>query len=398
MASEKQVILKVGRADSVARRHPWIFTGAIDRVLGQPQAGDQVIVRSAEGVALGVGAYSPRSQIQVRLWSFDPEQKIDRDFLANRLAQAFAGRRAQLEQPDGGCRLVNAESDFLPGLIIDRYAGCLVLQISSAGIDRLRPLLIELLPELLPEIRTIYERSDLDVRAKEGLEPRVGKLWGSELPPHSMIREGQNRFIVDVRSGHKTGFYLDQVLSRQALARHAPGREVLNAFSYTGAFAVVALRAGATKVTNVDTSAPALALASENASLNELDLDKLENVEGNVFSVLRGWRAEGRLFDLIVLDPPKFVDSKAHLDRAARGYKDINLLAFQLLRPRGLLLTFSCSGLMPAELFQKIVADAALDARRNVQLIERLGPPADHPLAMSFPEGHYLKGLVCRAE
>lgn len=243
---------------------------------------------------------------------------------------------------------------------------------------------------------TIHERSDADVREKEGLPSRVGLMRGREAPERIRIEESDRCYLVDVREGHKTGFYLDQRLGRDAVARWSAGAEVLNAFSYTGGFSVAALRGGATRVLDVDTSAAALEMAKENVAANGLAAGRYETLEGDVFALLRKFRDSRRSFDVIVLDPPKFVDARAHLDKAARGYKDINLLAFKLLRPGGILLTFSCSGLMPPELFQKIVADAAVDARRDAALIERLSQPADHPVALPFPEGAYLKGLVCR--
>lgn len=400
MAAQAEVVLKPERDDSLRRKHPWIFSGAIDQVLGQPGYGETVAVRAAgrgkaPGEILGQAAYSPASQIKARMWTF-ADEAVDEAFFRGRLATALALRRERLTDPEGGCRLVNAESDLLPGVVVDWYAGVVVIQLLTAGAERWRGVFAGLLRELLPAATCLYERSDAESREKEGLEPRVGLVWGEEPPAELEIVENGCRLGVDVRGGHKTGFYLDQRENRAAVARYAAGREVLNAFSYTGGFGIAALKAGAASVLNIDASAAALELARANAERNGLGEAAFLCQEGNVFSVLRALRAENRRFDLIVLDPPKFVDSRAHLEKASRGYKDINLLACQLLRPDGLLFTFSCSGLMPTDLFQKIVADAALDAGRPAQILERLGPPSDHPTLLAFPEGTYLKGLVCR--
>lgn len=391
-----EILLKAGREDSLARKHPWIFSGAIEKVNGQPGHGDTVEVRvSKSGKFLGRAAYSPSSQIKARMWAFDDEA-IGEAFFRRRLENALALRRDRLAEEGGGCRLVNAESDLLPGLVVDHYAGVLVIQLLTAGAERWREVLASLLRELLPAARCLYERSDAESREKEGLSPRVGLVWGEEPPEDLEIVEDGCRYGVDVRGGHKTGFYLDQRDNRARVAGYAAGREVLNAFSYTGGFGIAALTAGAKSVLNIDASAAALELARRNAERNGLDAGAFGCLEGNVFSVLRALRAEERRFDLIVLDPPKFVDSRTHLEKAARGYKDINHLACQLLRPQGMLFTFSCSGLMPTDLFQKIVADAALDAGRPAQILHRLGPPSDHPTLLAFPEGTYLKGLACR--
>jgi 23S rRNA (cytosine1962-C5)-methyltransferase len=389
-------ILKAGRERSLLRRHPWVFSGAIARLEEAPASGETVELHAADGRVLGRGAYSPRSQIAVRVWTFDPDEEVGSDLLRTRLARAIAARAAlPTTWRSSAARLVNAESDGLPGLVVDRYDRFLVCQLLSAGPERLRAELVALLGELVP-CDGIYERSDVEVRAKEGREPRAGLLVGEAPPELLEIEEGPCRYLVDLRAGHKTGFYLDQRESRARLAAYAPGREVLNAFAYTGSFGIVALAHGATRVTNVERSAAALELGRRNLALNGLAPNSVEEIEGDVFKQLRRFRDARREFDLVTLDPPKFAESRAQLERAARGYKDINLLAFKLLRPGGLLLTFSCSGLVVPELFQKIVADAALDAGREATILERLGLPADHPTALAFPEGSYLKGLVCR--
>jgi 23S rRNA (cytosine1962-C5)-methyltransferase len=396
MSQNPRVVLKAGRARALERRHPWVFSGAVARVEGEPGPGETVELRADDGRLLGRGAFSPRSQIAVRVWSFNPDEPVDRSLLRGRLERALELRESLGLETDA-MRLVNAESDGLPGLVIDRYGDHLVCQLLSTGPERWRDTLVEVLGELVPGATGIYERSDAAVRAKEGLEPRVGLLTGAEPPELIQIHEGDCRFLVDVRGGHKTGFYLDQRDARRRLQSLADtADDVLDAFAYTGGFAVAALRAGAGRVTSVDSSRPALSLCAANIAQNGIDPDRGEQLEGDVFSVLRRFRDARRSFDLAVLDPPKFVESRAQLERGSRGYKDINLLALKLLRPGGTLLTFSCSGLMDPALHQKIVADAAVDAGREARIVGRLGQPADHPVALSFPEGRYLKGLVCR--
>ncbi len=390
------VFLKPGREKSVQRRHPWIFSGAIARVEGDPQSGETVVVHASDGTPLASGAYSPQSQIAARVWTFDPTEPVDPAFLRSRLERAFAWRHSAFNlRHSNAYRLVNAESDGLPGLIVDRYSGYLVCQFLAAGAEYWKREIVTLLADLHP-YTGIYERSDVDARDKEGLPRATGVLAGSPPPDEVEIDEHECQFLVDVRQGHKTGFYLDQRENRVRVANHAPGCEVLNCFAYTGGFGVWALRGGAARLVNVEASAPALELARRNVELNGLDSAKVENVVGDVFQVLRHYRDSRRQFDLIVLDPPKFAESRSQVERAARGYKDINLLAFKLLRPGGLLFTFSCSGLVAPDLFQSVVAGAALDAGREAQILQRLGQPPDHPIALSFPEGDYLKGLVCR--
>jgi 23S rRNA (cytosine1962-C5)-methyltransferase len=392
----KAVVIKRGREKSLLRRHPWIFTGAIARIEGSPSAGETVDVLLADGSRLARGAFSPQSQIAVRVWTFDPDEEVSADFFRDRLVRAL-GLRGVSARPDdpGAARLVNAESDGLPGIIVDRYGSWLVIQILTAGAERWRESIAAELMQLVPAAG-LFERSDIDVREKEGLEKRAGLVAGREPPELVEIVERGCRYLVDVRRGHKTGFYLDQSENRPAVAEFARNAEMLNCFSYTGAFGVAALAAGAQRVTNIDSSSAALELSRRIAALNGFDAASVEHDEGDVFSILRRYHEAGRSFDLAVLDPPKFAESRGQLPRASRGYKDINRLAMMLLRPRGTLFTFSCSGLMPPDLFQKIVADAALDAGREAQIIRRLSQAADHPVALPFPEGAYLKGFVCR--
>lgn len=388
------VILKLGREKSVLRRHPWVFSGAVARVKGNPAPGEWVSVLDAGGRFLAWGTYSPHSQIRVRLWAWEERDFLTPEWLRERIHRAAARRTPWIDpEQTNAYRLVFGEADGLPGLIADRYADTVVVQLLHVGLEPWREVIAEALAAL-PGVRCVYERSDVEVRALEGLDPRVGPLRGEEPPERLRIRENGLHFWVDVRRGHKTGFYLDQRLNRQVVRGLAAGRRVLNAFAYTGAFAVYALAGGAESVLSVDTSAEALALGREQIELNGLPAERAAWLEGDVFEVLRAFHAEGRRFDLIILDPPKFAPTASQVQRAARGYKDINRLAFLLLEPGGLLVTFSCSGGVDAALFQKIVADAALDAGVEARIVQRLFQGPDHPVALPYPEAAYLKGLV----
>ena len=389
------VVLDAGREKSLLRKHPWVFTGAIRNYTGKLHSGDSVEILAADGRWLARGAWSPASSIRVRAWTFDKDEVIDNAFFVRRIERAVQAR--QLAPIDSNAyRVVAAECDGLPGITIDRYDNVLVCQLLSAGADRHRDKIVWALRKLFPDC-AILERSDVQIREKEGL-PLLTQTLHGEVPPSVAITESGLRFDVDVLHGHKTGFYLDQRRNRQRIAAYAKGRNVLNCFSYTGSMAVHCLAAGAAHVTNLDTSEAMLAHAARHVAMNGIDASRAAHIPADVFAELRKYRAEGRRFDLIVLDPPKFVESKQHLTQACRGYKDINLLALQLLNPDGILATFSCSGLMPEELFHKVVADAALDAGRTLQYLEKLGQDSDHPVLSTYPEGYYLKGLICRAE
>ncbi len=395
-----KIILKPGREKAVLRRHPWIFSGAIAEVEGNPGMGETVDIVDAQGGFLARGAFSPESQIRVRVWTWNEEERIDGNFFRNRLEESIA-RREAIRRPtaDSGLqsavRLVHAESDGLPGLVVDRFGNTSVMQVLSAGIERWRETIADLLLELT-DVQHIYERSDADVRKLEGLPLRIGTVQGDEAFERVQIEEGGLKFWVDVEKGHKTGFYLDQRLNRARVRALAAGRDVLDCFCYSGGFALNALVGSATSVTAVDYSADALTMAEENRALNNLPEEKIEWLEGDVFQVLRSFRDARRDFDMIILDPPKFAPTSSQAQKAARGYKDINLLAFKLLRPGGLLVTFSCSGGISADFFQKIIAGAALDAGVNAQIVDHLHQCPDHPVALNFPEGTYLKGLVIR--
>ncbi len=399
MTSEHPVvILKPGREKPVRQHHPWIFSGAIATVPDSAVDGEIVDVCDTHGAFLARGYLNRRSQIQVRLLTWDESEAIDADFWQRRLRTAIA-LRATL--PDvAGCsalRLVNAESDYIPGLVVDKVGDILVLQAGTLAIDRRKQELAEMLCTLTG-CRSVVERSDMAVRKLEGLPPVTATLIGATPTEIVEIVEDGLVFAVDLLHGQKTGFYTDQRTNRRRVAAYCAGKAVLNAFSYTGAFAVHALRAGADQVVNIDSSIDALMLAERNLRRNGFDPDvAAENIAGDVFAVLRDWSDDpARRYDVVILDPPKFAQNQNAVDKALRGYKEINRLALRLLRPGGILATFSCSGLVSADLFQKVVFGAAVDAERPVQIIETLRQSADHPVAITFPEGEYLKGLICR--
>ncbi|MGH8750323.1 MAG: class I SAM-dependent rRNA methyltransferase [Burkholderiales bacterium] len=387
-----KLILKHGREKSLLRRHPWVFSGAVEKIQGAPQSGDTIEIVSAKGEFLAHAAYSPHSQITARVWDWLKENRIDAGFFRARLGAAIAARKALIHNTDS-LRLVHGESDGLPGLIVDRYAGTLVLQVLSAGAEHWRETIADSLLELTGT-ECIFERSDAEVRQLEGLAPRTGVLRGT-LPESITIKEGRLQFHVNVQAGQKTGFYLDQRDNRARVGELAAGKNVLDCFCYSGGFSMHALAGGAASLLAADASAEALQLARQNLELNQLPAEKTEWRTGDVFEVLRTLRDQGRRFDLIILDPPKFAPTAKFSQRAARGYKDINLLAFKLLDPNGMLATFSCSGGISSELFQKIVAGAALDAGVEAQIVEHFTAAADHPVGLNFPEGAYLKGLLC---
>lgn len=391
-----KIILKPGRERSLIRQHPWIFSGAVQKTENVSQPGETVDIISADGNWLARGAYSPYSKILIRIWTFDTDELVNPTFLFNRLQQAFQARQQLFTCLSiNAYRLVNSESDGLPGLIVDRYRDFLVCQFLSAGSEFWKTEIVTQLQQLI-DCTGIYERSDVIIRNKEGLKPVSGVLWGEAPPDLIKIQEGDLRFLVDIKDGHKTGFYLDQRENRMAMAEFARRKTVLNCFAYTGGFGLWALHGDAEWVLNVESSASLLELARKNIELNRFDPNKIENIEGDVFQELRQFRDKGRKFDIIILDPPKFAESVSQVLKASRGYKDINLLAFKLLKPGGILFTFSCSGHVSLDLFQKIISDAALDAGREAQIVRYLSQAADHPIALTFPEGRYLKGLICR--
>ena len=392
------VRLRPGRQKSLARRHPWIFSGAIGEVSGNPGAGVTVEVVSSAGTWLARGAFSLESQIRVRVWTWDDATPIDSEFFKARLMAALARRAGLAEDPETDAyREVHGESDGLPGLIVDRYGSYRVTQFLSAGAEHWRETIVDALLEIEPDVR-IYDRSDAPVRALEGLPPRCQALAGEAPAAPIRIREAGLEFDVDVVRGQKTGFYLDQRESRARVRSEARLGDVLNCFAYTGGFTVAALAGGAASVLSIEESAEAITLGNINVELNGFPPGKAEWLQGDAFALLRKLRDRAETFDTIILDPPRFASSAAQVEKAARGYKDINLLAFKLLRPMGTLMTFSCSGGISAEFFQTIVAEAAVDAGLDVRIAAWLGQPADHPVTLNFPEGRYLKGLVCRLD
>lgn len=390
------LILKKTRERSLLRHHPWIFTGAVEKKAGIEQNGQTVEVRSFGGELFALAAWSEFSQICARVWTFDCNQTINADFIKNQLISSIEKRKSLFSGNDTNAyRLINAESDCFPGLIVDKYDKYLVCQFLSAGSEYWKKTIVQVLSEeIKPE--GIYERSDTEARTKEGLEKVSGNLSGNQPPKIVYIKENEINYSVNIISGHKTGFYLDQRENRLILQDYCRQKEILNCFSYTGGFGIAALVAGAKQVINIDSSSESLNLLEQNLSLNGIDKSKSLQIEGDVFKILRMYRDSRKTFDIIILDPPKFAESKSQLMGALRGYKDINLLAFKLLNPGGLLFTFSCSGHIVPELFYKIVSEAATDSGREVQLVRTLSQSADHPVMLNFPESQYLKGLICR--
>lgn len=400
MKVDGELILKPGKERSLARRHPWVYATAVARVVGKPAAGATIAVRAADDAWLAWAAYSPESSIRARCWSFAEAEAIDAGWFAARVRAAVA-RRAMLGVATNAVRLVFGEADGLPGFIADRYADQLVVQFQAAGVEVQRNVLLDALVAATG-CANVYGRSDSATRQREGLPPSTGVVRGAEPPELVEVLEHGVRYLVDVRHGHKTGFYIDQRDNRRLVGElaarlaleHGRAPAMLNCFCYTGGFSIAAARGGAGSVLSIDSSADALALAQRNWALNGLAPAAAEWRAADVFDALRALRDEGRPFDLIVLDPPKFAASHHHVERAARAYKDINLSALRLLAPGGYLLTFSCSGAIDVDLFQKIVAGAVIDARVNCQLLARLAAGIDHPLLMTHPEGEYLKGLL----
>lgn len=390
MSDRATLRLKAGRDRSLRRHHPWIMSGSVDRVTGNPQPGDTVLVVDDAARPLALASYSPHSSIRARVWTFDLDQSIDDHFITTRITAAAQRRHRLGLADDDAVRLVFGEADGLPGLVVDRYGPVVVFQITTVGVDARRDAVVSALASL-DGVQCVYERSDGDNRSREGLEPQMGVRHGS-LPAEVRAHEGGLRFHVDVEHGHKTGFYIDQRDSRRLVAQHSRDRAVLNVFGYTGSFSVAAARGGASSVTTIDSSGPALRIAEANGRLNDVNIGEL--VEADAFAELRSLRDRRASFDLIVLDPPKLANNPNQVDRATRAYKDLNLLALKLLRPGGLLFTYSCSGAVSSDLFQKVVAGAAVDANREARIVGRLGQPADHPIPLHFPEAEYLKGLV----
>lgn len=392
----RTLVLKPGRERPLLQRHPWIFSGAIASLDGGSPADDLVVVRSSDGALLGKAYINERSQIVGRVLCFD-DIDVDTAFFASRVEAALALRESLPERDETtALRLINAEGDGLPGLVVDRYGDFLVMQVLTLGMERRKRDLAELLLAQT-DAKGVYERSDVEVRRKEGLDDVAGLLLGEAPPPLVEVMEHGRCFLIDIRGGHKTGFYIDQRENRRLVGALAQQKTVLNCFSYTGGFGLYAATAGATHVVQLDSSEPALQHALTQASRNGVADHTMEHACGDAFHVLRVFRDEQRSFDLIVMDPPKLAKSRGSVDAALRGYKDLNLLALRLLKPGGHLATFSCSGAITRDLFQKVIFGAAADAGRDMQVLAHLSAGADHPVPLSFPEGTYLKGMLLRA-
>lgn len=390
------VKLKKNRQKSLERKHPWVFSGAIDQVKENPKNGETVKVISADGKFLGWASISLKSQISLRIWSFNENEIIDSEFFQEKILQAIEFRKQLIDSSNTNVyRLINSESDGLPGLIVDKYDDFLVCQFLSAGAEFWKKEIVVQLSDLFNPTG-IYERSDVEVRLKEGLELISGVIFGKMPPDLIEIVENGIKFFVDIKDGHKTGFYIDQRDNRKEVQKYSKDKEILNCFSYSGGFSAYAIKGGAQKIINVDSSLDALSIAEKNLSLNEIDSSRYENVADDVFKYLRKLRDANKHFDMIILDPPKFADSASQIEKASRGYKDINLLALKLLRKNGLLFTFSCSGHITSDLFNKIISDAALDSGKTIHIIKHLTQSSDHTMLTSFPESLYLKGLVCK--
>lgn len=390
-----RLILKPGKERSLLRRHPWIFEASVAALEGRARPGDTVEIVSDEGRFLARGAWSPESRIRARVWSFSSDETIDHAFFKRHVLASVARRQSHPSLAgQSGLRLIHGESDGLPGVIADRFGDVVVVQLTSAGADKWRDAIVAALVQATGCV-AVYERSDSDVRKLEGLEPVAGCVFGALPDDVITIVENGVTLEVDVIGGHKTGFYLDQRDNRLLTGLLAQGRSVLNCFCYTGGFSLQALAGGASSVLSIDSSKPALEAAARNLARNPtLDADKAEWRPADVFDALRELRAQERRFDLIVLDPPKFAPSAAHAERASRAYKDINMFGFRLLNPGGILMTYSCSGGIGIELFQKIVAGAASDVGADARILHRLSASPDHPIGLAVPEGEYLKGLA----
>ena len=391
---ESKIFLKSGREKSLLRKHPWLFAGAIDKISGYPLDGETALVYSSKGKFLAKGAFSSHSQIKVRIWTWDENEEINEDFFRQKLLKALELRQSLISSKSTNAfRLVHAESDEIPGLIIDLYQKTAVVQSLSSGVEFWLEKIVKILPELI-SLDSVFERSDTDIRKLEGLPLRTRKMLGEDIPKSLVIQENNVHFGVDLREGHKTGFYLDQRENRRMLRFLASDKKVLDCFSYTGGFTINSLLGGANSVRMVDSSLTALDCAQYNLKLNGLSLEKVQIINQNAFTYLRSLRDSGEQFDLVILDPPKFAPTISQVEKASRGYKDINLLGMKLVRKGGILATFSCSGGVSEDLFQKILAGAAMDANRDAKIIGRFHPGLDHPVGLRFPEGSYLKGFL----
>lgn len=390
-----EIVLKKGKEKAALQRHPWVFSGALEKVKGKPEDGDVVKLFAFDNEFLAYGYYNSNSRVAVRLLEWNESQTINKEWYQNRLHQAIASRQFILSEETNTCRLVFSEADFLPGLIVDKYADFLSLQILSSGIEKVKDDIVEILKaELQP--KGIFDKSDATARGHEGLAVENGLLWGENPPEFLEVKENGIAYNINIAEGQKSGFYCDQRDNRSILASYTKSKKVLDCFSYSGGFSLNSLANGANSITSVDSSALAIDTLKQNVELNKFDTSKVTAIQSDVNKQLRAFKETGELFDVIVLDPPKYAPSRSALDRAARAYKDLNRLGMLLLEKGGLLATFSCSGAVDIETFKQIIAWAALDAGKEVQIIKQFCQPEDHPVRISFPEGEYLKGLLLR--
>ncbi|SHG73700.1 class I SAM-dependent rRNA methyltransferase [Pedobacter caeni] len=389
------VILKKGKEKAAMLHHPWIFSGAIDKIKGKPLNGEIVKVCAANAEFLAYGYYNDQSRVALRLMEWEESTTIDKQWYQEKLRSAIASRKHLLNEDTNTCRLVFSEADFLPGLIVDQYADFLSLQILSAGIENVKEEIIALLKEELNP-RGIFDKSDAGARKHENLEATQGLLWGETPPEFIEVRENGIAYHINIADGQKSGFYCDQRDNREILAAYSKDKNVLDCFCYSGGFSLNSLKHGATHVTSVDSSALAIETLAHNLELNGFDATRQQSIQSDVNKQLRTFKEEGKKFDIVVLDPPKYAPSRSALDRAARAYKDLNRLGMLLLEKGGILATYSCSGAVDMETFKQIIAWAALDAGKEVQIIKQFHQPEDHPVRLSFPEGEYLKGLLLR--
>ena len=389
------VILKKGKEKAAMLHHPWIFSGAIDKIKGKPLNGEIVKVCSASAEFLAYAYYNDQSRVALRLMEWDESKTIDKEWYQEKLRNAIASRKHLLDADTNTCRLVFSEADFLPGLIVDQYADFLSLQILSAGMENVKEEIIALLKEELNP-RGIFDKSDAGARKHENLEATQGLLWGETPPEFIEVRENGIAYHINIADGQKSGFYCDQRDNRALLAAYSKDKNVLDCFCYSGGFTLNSLKHGAAHVTSVDSSALAIETLAHNLELNGFNAAQQLSIQSDVNKQLRVFKEEGKKFDIVVLDPPKYAPSRSALDRAARAYKDLNRLGMLLLEKGGILATYSCSGAVDMETFKQIIAWAALDAGKEVQIIKQFHQPEDHPVRVSFPEGEYLKGLLLR--
>lgn len=394
-ATMKKIILNKGKDKAAWQLHPWIFSGAIAQVHGKPQNGDIVSVFNQEAEFIAYGMYNGNSRVAVRLLEWDPQQEINEAWWRKRVAKAVNNRKALLTENNNTVRLIFAEADFLPGLIADKYADYISIQVHAAGTEAVKAIIVDELANSLKPLG-IYERSDLKSREHEGLPDTNGLLYGQTPPNFVDIIENGIHYQVNIVEGQKSGFYCDQRENRAITAKYTKGKRVLDCFCYSGGFTLNAFREGAASVTSVDSSALAIETLINNVRNNGFDVSKHQAVQSDVNKYLRDLGEQGEKFDLIVLDPPKYAPSRSSLEKASRAYKDLNRRGMLLLNSGGLLSTYSCSGAMDIDTFKQVLAWAALDAGKEIQFIHQFSQPEDHPVRASFPEGEYLKGLLVR--